>query len=217
MHCCIVRHGETSWNADRRLQGHQDIPLNELGLAQAEAAGRYLLNQHQQRPFAAIVSSDLLRARQTADAVGRALNMTVCADAALRERHYGQFEGQTPGEAEAGAPDAYAALAARADLAATPGSAESLQAMQARIEAFLSDLANTYADKAVVIVTHGGVLDILYRRAMGRGLTGPRDAPIPNAGLNWLDIVAQNEGLRWDMVAWGETEHLSGASRDEIL
>lgn len=217
MRCCIVRHGETAWNADRRLQGHQDIPLNALGLAQADAAGRYLQQRHQQTPFAAIVSSDLIRARQTADAVGQALGMPVVANAALRERHYGQFEGQTPTEAEAGDPSAYAALVARDDLEAAPGAAEPLQAMQARIEAFLADLAREYPDQAVVIVTHGGVLDILYRRAMGRRLTGPRDAPIPNAGLNWLDVEAADQGLRWTMVAWGETEHLSDASRDEIL
>ena len=217
MRCCVVRHGETAWNADRRLQGHQDIPLNALGLAQADAAGRYLQQRHQQTPFAAIVSSDLIRARQTADAVGQALGMPVVANAALRERHYGQFEGQTPTEAEAGDPTAYAALVARDDLEAAPGAAEPLQGMQARIEAFLADLAREYPDQAVVIVTHGGVLDILYRRAMGRRLTGPRDAPIPNAGLNWLDIEAADQGLRWTMVAWGETEHLSDASRDEIL
>lgn len=217
MRCCVVRHGETAWNADRRLQGHQDIPLNALGLAQADAAGRYLQQRHQQTPFAAIVSSDLIRARQTADAVGQALGMPVVANAALRERHYGQFEGQTPTEAEAGDPSAYAALVARDDLEAAPGAAEPLQGMQAPIEAFLADLAREYPDQAVVIVTHGGVLDILYRRAMGRKLTGPRDAPIPNAGLNWLDIEAADQGLRWTMVAWGETKHLSDASRDEIL
>lgn len=217
MRCCIVRHGETAWNADRRLQGHQDIPLNALGLAQANAAGRYLQERHRQSPFAAIVSSDLIRARQTADAVGEALGMPVRANPALRERHYGTFEGLTPAEAEAGDPAAYAALVARTDLSAAPGAAEPLQAMQARIEGFLADLARDYSDQSVIIVTHGGVLDILYRRAMGRVLTGPRDAPIPNAGLNWLEIEAVNEGLRWTMVAWGQTEHLSDASRDEIL
>ena len=100
---------------------------------------------------------------------------------------------------------------------AAPGAAEPLQVMQARIEAFLADLARNHSDEAVVIVTNGGVLDILYRRAMGRPLTGPRDAPIPNAGLNWLDIELDGHDLRWTMVAWGKTEHLSDASRDEIL
>lgn len=217
MRCCIVRHGETAWNADHRLQGHQDIPLNELGLAQAEAAGRYLLQRHQQTPFAAIMSSDLIRARQTADAVGQALGLAVCTNPALRERYYGQFEGQTPAEAESQSPADYAELVARADLAAMPGTAEPLQAMADRIERCLTGLAQAHPEGSVVIVTHGGVLDILYRLAMGRALTGPRDAPIPNAGLNWLDVAADAQGLRWTMVAWGETEHLTGASRDEIL
>ncbi|NBU79647.1 MAG: histidine phosphatase family protein [Sphingomonadaceae bacterium] len=217
MRCCIVRHGETPWNADRRLQGHQDIPLNALGLAQAEAAGQYLQRRHQATPFSAVVSSDLLRARQTAEAVADALGLSVQAEPALRERHYGQFEGKTPAEAEIFQAEAYAALVSRADLMAAPGSAEPLQAMLERIEHCLFDLARVYADQSVVIVTHGGVLDLLYRRAMGRALTGPRDAPIPNAGLNWLDIEAEDQGLRWTMVAWGETEHLTGASRDEIL
>ena len=217
MRCCIVRHGETPWNADRRLQGHQDIPLNDLGLVQAEAAGQYLLRRHQQTPFAAVVSSDLLRAYQTAEAVAQALDMPVQSKPALRERHYGLFEGKTPKEAAAYDPVAYGALVERADLAAAPGAAEPLQAMLERIEQCMLDLARVYADQAVVIVTHGGVLDLLYRRAMGRALTGPRDAPIPNAGLNWLDIEAEEQGLRWTMVAWGQTEHLSDASRDEIL
>jgi probable phosphoglycerate mutase len=217
MRCCIVRHGETAWNADRRLQGHQDIPLNALGLAQAEAAGQYLQRHHQELPFAAVVCSDLLRARQTADAVAQALKIPVQGKTALRERHYGQFEGKTPKEATAHDPIAYRAMVERADLAAAPGAAEPLQAMVARIENCLLDLARVYADQAIVIVTHGGVLDILYRRAMGRALTGPRDAPIPNAGLNWLEIEAAAQGLRWTMVAWGNTAHLTDASRDEIL
>ncbi|MEN9901781.1 MAG: phosphoglycerate mutase [Pseudomonadota bacterium] len=217
MRCCIVRHGETAWNADRRLQGHQDIPLNAVGVAQAEAAGRYLRSEHAKSQFSAVISSDLLRARQTAEAVAGGLGLPVQAAQALRERHYGEFEGKTPAEAASFAAEAYAALVSRVDLAASPGAAEPLQAMLERIERCLSDLARVYADQAVVIVTHGGVLDLLYRRAMGRTLTGPRDAPIPNAGLNWLDIEAEEQGLRWTMVAWGETEHLTGASRDEIL
>jgi len=217
MRCCIVRHGETPWNADRRLQGHQDIPLNALGLSQAEAAGRYLQKKHEKTPFSAVISSDLQRARQTADAVALALGLAVQDAPALRERHYGQFEGQTPTEASALAAEAYASLVSRADLDAAPGAAEPLRAMVARIESCLIGLAQRYADQSVVIVTHGGVLDVLYRRAMGRALTGPRDAPIPNAGLNWLDLTWANGQLRWSMVAWGETHHLTNASLDEIL
>ena len=217
MRCCFVRHGETPWNAERRLQGHRDIPLNALGLAQAEAAARYLAKRHAQIPFQAIVSSDLQRARQTADAIGNALSLPVQAEPGLRERHYGDFEGKTPAEARAFAETAYDALVKRDDLSAAPGNAEPLADMVARIEACLRPLALTHAAQPIVLVTHGGVLDVLYRRAMGRELTGPRDAPIPNAGLNWLDLSLVGDQLRWMLVAWGETAHLEDASLDEIL
>lgn len=217
MRCCIVRHGETPWNAERRLQGHQDIPLNELGLAQAEAAARYLARCHRQAPFSAIVSSDLQRAMQTASAIGQALTLPVGQAPNLRERHYGDFEGKTPEEARQFDEVAYDSLVARDDLMAAPGRAEPLNGMVTRIEACLWTLAAQYTDQSVILVTHGGVLDILYRRAMGRALTGPRDAPIPNAGLNWLDLRLTDDQLCWTMVAWGETSHLEDASLDEIL
>ena len=217
MRCCFVRHGETPWNAERRLQGHQDIPLNALGLAQAVAAAGYLAERHAQVPFSAVVSSDLQRARQTAEAIAGALGMDVQAAPGLRERHYGDFEGKTPAEAARHQEPAYAALVARDDLAASPGNAEPLIAMVERIEACLAGLVVAHADQSVVLVTHGGVLDVLYRRALGRSLTGPRDAPIPNAGLNWLDVTLFGNALCWRMVAWGETRHLNDASLDEIL
>ena len=113
MRCCFVRHGETPWNAERRLQGHQDIPLNELGLAQAAAAARYLAQRHAHTSFSAVISSDLLRARQTADAIASALELGVHDAPALRERHYGDFEGKTPAEAAAYNAAAYDALVAR--------------------------------------------------------------------------------------------------------
>lgn len=217
MRCCFVRHGETPWNAERRLQGHQDIPLNTLGLAQAAAAARYLAQRHAAVPFAAVLSSDLLRARQTADVIAAPLNLTVQNVPGLRERHYGDFEGKTPAEAARHDAAAYDALVARADLAGSPGNAEPLAAMIERIEASLGELARRYPEQSVVLVTHGGVLDVLYRRATGRSYTGPRDAPIPNAGLNWLDLSPQSNGLTWALVAWGETGHLADASLDEIL
>lgn len=216
MRCCIVRHGETPWNAARRLQGHRDIPLNAVGLAQARAAGAYLKQRVDDR-FSAVVSSDLLRARQTAEAIANALGLPVSLSSSFRERYYGTFEGKTPGEAAACAADDYAALVSRADLAAGPGGAEPLAAMVSRIEDGLTQLVKTHGEDSVVLVTHGGVLDVLYRRAVGRALTGPRDAPIPNAGMNWLDLRLDLGQLHWTLQAWGQTEHLIDTSLDEIL
>ena len=94
---CLIRHGETAWNAERRLQGHLDLPLNETGLAQAEAAARHLADE----PFAALYSSDLLRTRQTATPLARGLGREMIREPRLRERHYGHFQGLTYEEAAA--------------------------------------------------------------------------------------------------------------------
>lgn len=122
MRCCIVRHGETAWNADRRLQGHQDVPLNG-GLGPGRSRRTLFAESPSANTFATIVSSDLMRARQTADEIAHALGMAVVSDPGLRERHYGQFEGKTQTEAEAQNPADYAALVARAELDAAPGGA----------------------------------------------------------------------------------------------
>ncbi len=217
MRCCIVRHGETPWNAERRLQGHQDIPLNALGVHQAQAAARHLATCHLASPFHAVVSSDLQRAWQTAAAIGQLLSLPVQEEPALRERHYGDFEGKTPDEARLFNAAAYESLVSRDSLSTEPGRAESLDSMVNRLESCLRQLVEKHPEQSIILVTHGGVLDILYRRAMGRALTGPRDRPIPNAGLNWLELTVAGEQLCWAMLSWGETTHLEDASRDEIL
>ena len=217
MRCCIVRHGETPWNAERRLQGHQDIPLNALGQRQARATARYLAGLHKEAPFHAVVSSDLQRAWQTADAIAQALVLPLRGEPALRERHYGDFEGKTPDEARQFNEAAYESLVSRDSLSAEPDHAESLAAMVGRLEAYLRQQVAQHPEQSLILVSHGGVLDILYRRAMGRPLTGPRDRPIPNAGLNWLDLTLAGEQLCWTLRGWGETSHLDDASRDEIL
>ena len=84
---CIVRHGETAWNAEHRVQGQLDIPLNEIGLRQAQAVGLAL----GQERFDAIYSSDLVRARQTAAPIADLLSMNLLIEQSLRERHYGIF------------------------------------------------------------------------------------------------------------------------------
>ena len=100
---CLVRHGETAWNAERRLQGHTDIPLNAHGLAQAQATAASLAGER----FDAAYSSDLARARQTAEAIAGRCRLTPAFDDRLRERHYGAFQSLTYDEARARYPDAY--------------------------------------------------------------------------------------------------------------
>jgi probable phosphoglycerate mutase len=204
---CLVRHGETEWNAERRIQGQIDIGLNDAGRRQAAAAGRWLENAG----ITALYSSDLVRARTTAETIGRALSLDPVLVPALRERRYGIFEGLTYAEAEARFPDGYAAFAGRnADYDFENG--ESLRTMHARVTGKLVELAARHAGQAIVVVVHGGVLDIVNRFVRGNPLEMPRDFLIPNAGLNWVVAV---DG-RWRIESWGDTAHLDAGARDEL-
>lgn len=214
--CCVVRHGETGWNSERRLQGHRDIPLNVTGERQARAAGRHLAELHRQRPFSRLISSDLGRAARTAELIGAALPALPREQhPALRERCYGAFEGLTYDEAQAVYPEAYRAFARRDPRLPMPGGGESLEAFHGRVVACLERLAAAYAGERLILVTHGGVLDILNRFARGLALSAPRDCHIPNAGLNWLGHDGGEPG-RWHIGPWGQTAHLEAVSLDEL-
>lgn len=206
---CLVRHGETAWNVERRLQGHLDVPLNDTGQAQAQATAANLATVH----FAAVYSSDLQRARQTAAAIARsrAGEMEVEVQPRLRERHYGAFQGLTYAEAEAQFPEDYRRFKEREPHTGFPGGGESLAEFAARVAEALTELANNHAGEQVLVVTHGGVLDIVHRLASGKPLDAPRDFTIPNAALNWIEY----DGDTWQLVSWAERGHLESA-RDEL-
>lgn len=201
----IVRHGETSWNAERRVQGQLDIPLNEIGMAQARAVGAALAGGR----FAAIYSSDLSRARQTAVPAAQALGLEVALDERLRERHYGVFETLTYAECETRYPEDFARFLAREpDFDFRTG--ESLVAFAARALASLEDIALRHAGETVLVFTHGGVLDKLYRRASGIPVTTPREFRIPNAGINRVAV----EDQAWRVIEWADCAHLKDALDD---
>ena len=204
---CLVRHGETAWNAERRLQGHLDVPLNEAGHIQAQAAASGLAGQS----FAAVYCSDLCRARQTAAAASGALGLVPTIEADLRERHYGAFQGLTYDEARDRFPDEYRRFHAREPDFAFSGGGESLTAFAARIRRVLSRIALGHPGQQVLIVTHGGVLDIAHRLTSGKPLDAQRNFTIPNAALNWIEF----DGSAWHLVAWADVAYLQGA-RDEL-
>lgn len=205
---CLVRHGETAWNAEKRIQGHTDIGLAPAGLAQAEAAARCL----SQRQVAALYSSDLLRARQTAAFIAAAQGLPVRLLPALRERCYGLFEGMTYDEACARHPAHYRAFELRDPDYAFPEAGESLRQLHARVTGQLQRVAADHPGELVVLVTHGGVLDIVNRFVRGNPLDTPRDFLIPNAGISWLSV----RGDAWTLEAWGETAHLAVDGLDEL-
>lgn len=204
---CLVRHGETAWNTERRLQGHTDIPLNAHGIAQAHATAASLARER----FDAAYSSDLARARQTAEAIAGRCRLTPAFDDRLRERHYGAFQSLTYDEARARYPDAYHRFETRDPHFTLAEGGESLIQFAERVRATLETIAGRHPGGSVLIVTHGGVLDIVHRLATGKHLQAPRDFGIPNAALNWIAW----DGRAWSLISWAEQRHLD-QSLDEL-
>ncbi len=202
---CLVRHGETAWNAEHRVQGQLDVPLNAVGQAQALAAARVLALE----AFDVVYSSDLGRARKTAEPAAAARGREVLLDRDLRERHYGIFERLTYAEVKSRFPEDYARFEARdPEFAFRTG--ESLKDFYARSVAAISRIANAHGSRSILVFTHGGVLDMLYRHVTGLGIRAPRDFGIPNAGLNRLELRAEG----WVIRVWADTAHLEGALDD---
>jgi probable phosphoglycerate mutase len=202
---CIVRHGETAWNAEHRVQGQLDIPLNEIGLRQAQAVGSALKEER----FDALYSSDLARARQTADPIANLLSIEVLVEKNLRERHYGIFERLTYAEVRKKFPEDYARFEAR-DPEYAFRTGESLRDFSARSIAVISKIVNRHKDQSVLVFTHGGVLDKLYRHITGLPLSAERNFGIPNAGLNRIEITADG----WRIRSWADIAHLERALDD---
>lgn len=207
----MIRHGETSWNAVKRLQGHLDIPLNAEGERQAAALGSALRGES----LDAIFCSDLLRACQTAQAIAAPLSLEVQIDAGLRERCYGAFEGMLRSEIGERYPEAYRAWQARdLDARIPPGvrQAETLREFAQRAVGAITRIVSGGAYRRVALVTHGGVLECAYRAAQGAGFAHPREFDIFNASINRLNW----DGSRLKVLQWGDVTHLEALSLDEI-
>ncbi|MDO5694026.1 MAG: histidine phosphatase family protein [Pseudomonadota bacterium] len=205
-----IRHGETAWNVGARVQGHLDIPLNGTGHAQAARLGR-ALREH--LPIDAIHSSDLTRARQTAQAVADATGAPLEVDAALRERCFGNLQGRTFDEVRASAPEDAESWRRRDPAWTPPGvGGESLLQFRERVLHSVQTLAAGNMGRHIVIVTHGGVLDVLYRAATGLDLQDARTWQIGNAAVNRL-LWTPDIGLT--LVGWADTTHLEDESLDE--
>jgi probable phosphoglycerate mutase len=197
-----VRHGETDWNVEKRLQGQLDVPLNAVGRAQARAVARSLAAEC----FSAVYSSDLSRAMDTASEIAQALGLTVQPTPSLRERHFGVYQGLTQDEAQRSDPEGYARYRGRDPDHVVPGG-ESLKQLALRITASLTALALSHSGETILLVSHGGVLDIAHRLAAAQPLETQRDFTISNAALNWISF----DGCTWSLLAWDEKPHLSDA------
>ena len=202
----VLRHGQTAWNAQARIQGHLDMPLNAVGRWQAERLAKALQGEE----LAAVYASDLARARETAEPLARCLQLPVVMDLRLRERHFGRFEGQTYEDIEATWPEEAARWRQR-DPDFGPGGGERLIDFYERSVQAATLLARRHPGRTIALVAHGGVLDCLYRAALGIDLQVPRSWPVANAVINRLLWTPQ--GL--SMLSWHDAAHLEGVAGDE--
>ncbi|HUD32626.1 MAG TPA: histidine phosphatase family protein [Variovorax sp.] len=205
----VVRHGETAWNVDTRIQGQLDIDLNDTGRQQARQLASALADQS----IDALYASDLARAWHTADAVARATGVAAVAEPRLRERAFGHFEGRTFAEIEAQSPEEARLWRTRDPDFAPPAGGESLLTFRERVTGVAAALAARHVGSLVVLVAHGGVMDVLYRAATGQTLQAPRTWHLGNAAINRLLWTPQG----FSLVGWGDVSHLAQDARDESL
>lgn len=205
-----IRHGETAWNVETRLQGHTDIALNARGRWQAERVAQALADEE----IAAVYSSDLSRARATAEAIALRCThpqaRTVRPTPGLRERGFGTLEGHTYAQIAERWPQDSERWRRRDPHFAPPGG-ESLLQVRARVAETLQALSQAHIGEQIVLVAHGGVLDTLYRLATGQDVQAPRTWELGNAAINRLLWT----GDRLSVVGWADTRHLDTALLDE--
>ncbi len=202
-----VRHGETAWNVATRIQGQLDIGLNDKGVWQAQRLAMALAGES----FAAIYTSDLYRAWDTARVVGDAVGMALELEPGLRERGFGVFEGKTFDEIAQRWPEQSVLWRKRVpDFA--PEGGESLLDFRARILECVNRLSVKHGGEQILLAAHGGVMDVLYRAATHQEIQAPRTWDLGNAAINRL--LWTPDGL--SIVGWSDTHHLDdGETLDE--
>lgn len=202
-----VRHGETAWNVAARIQGQLDVGLNDTGRWQARRVGEALLGEQ----ITAVYTSDLGRARQTAQSIAEVTGTPVVPEEGLRERSFGIFEGKTFDEIHQAWPDHAHNWRKRVPEWQPPEGGESLIQLRERVTRTLAALAARHPGEQIVVVAHGGVLDALYRIATGQDVNSPRTWELPNGAINRL--LWTPEGFT--LVGWSDTQHLDNEALDE--
>jgi len=198
----VVRHGETQWNVQHRIQGFADSPLTERGLAQAEAIGERLAQER----FDALVASDLGRALQTAQRIARRTGHVVVPDARLRERNFGAGEGLTYAEIDRRFPGAFSRTEEMNPDFPIPGG-ETRRQFHQRVMLAFEALAREHDGQRIAVVAHGGVLAAIYRVIHEIPVAHPHTIPISNASYNAIAFEAD----AWSLEAWDDVAHLPPA------
>jgi len=211
MRCYLVRHGQTRWNDENRLQGHSDLSLSPLGVEQADQVGRYFAALHTGNgSVEAVYASPLKRSFETAHAIKRHTGLEPTLEPTLMEMHLGAWEGLTPEEIDTQFAGAYHQWREISSQVQIPG-AESLEQFRGRVRSAFTQIVTTCREKgAVVIVTHGGVIASLLADCLARpGLLPSRRAgeadydhvlrrvTLDNAGISALDCRKHPPHILW--------------------
>lgn len=198
----LVRHGQTQWNCEGRIQGHTDSPLTAEGVRQAKALAARLTGES----FAAVYASDLGRAQHTAEilACGR---WPIHLREALRERSFGVGEGLTYAEMEARYPLAFSRVNTMDPDYRMP-QGESRADLHNRVCAAFGAMALAHPAARVLVVSHGGVLAAVYRWIKGMSIASPQAVEIPNVGYNRL----RHADGAWSIAVWADVTHLAAAT-----
>lgn len=194
----LVRHGESLWNAERRIQGQSGAGLSPRGHEQARHTAAWVATTH---PDALVVASDLDRAVETAAPIGTALGLDVPTDETLRERHFGDWQGRLVADLDADDPDRGARWRRGVDVIGEVGG-ESDEVFRKRVHDALEAVAEAHAGGTVVVVSHGGFV--------WHGIHALLDLPIPTLGpvQNACTSTVVRRGDRWSLDAWNQTAHL---------
>jgi 2,3-bisphosphoglycerate-dependent phosphoglycerate mutase len=203
----VVRHGQTHWNVEARIQGHGDSGLTGAGIAQAEAIGMRLADE----PCDILISSDLGRAHETAKRISSRNGKPVILDSRLRERAFGVGEGMSYAELDRAYPGSFLRTGMVDPDLCVPGG-ESRRQFHLRIRDAFEKMVAQHAGRNLIVVTHGGVLTSLYRHIHEIPLETAHPIPIANASYNRM----HHDGRRWSIEAWSDTAHLDGAESFEL-
>jgi probable phosphoglycerate mutase len=204
---CLIRHGETDWNRAGRMQGQTNTPLNANGILQAELTAKSI--QKTGHLFNAIFTSDLMRAYHTAEIIGNHLGLSPIKMTLLKERHVGALQGLLTSEASEVKPDIWKAHTAR-QLDHDLDGGESITTFSNRVSESLNTILKKNLGQSILVISHGGVLDMLYRIVMQQKLTEKRKSIVPNTSLNWISY----DGAQWSIDKWADVSHLPKESLD---
>ena len=204
----MVRHGETEWNVQGRIQGHTDIGLSDKGQRQAQAVAHRLDGVC----FHAAYSSDLSRTTETARIILAQQTITLTATPQLRERYYGVFEGLTVAERQARYPDMFAASLFN-DLDFAPADGETMVQVGARMAAFVADLRERHLEETVLIAGHGGALRATLPALLDLPLKALWRLALDNCSLSIVDTYPESEGVGAVLRLFNDTSHLNGVNR----